>query len=231
MATALYLKYCGLNYFEFHYIMETIRPYLEALYFITGGPLLAVFAFLALKQITVAKQNSRTQSLRDAYRLAAEQVRFYAEQIVPNLNEIDKLLVEKKIHYVDTAVIEVKFDSISVAGAPSDEDIDKMIEIAPIVVTTLNRLETFAIFFVSKVAAENVAYSSIGKTYVSSVKALLPLFITSAKNKSYESITRLFILWHSRLEAERLEQESNNLRAQLRSLKTKNTVPIGAEDQ
>jgi hypothetical protein len=212
-------------------MINTLRPYLELLYFITGGPVLAIFAFLALKQITVAKQNARTASQREAYRIAAEQVKSYANEVVPLLNELDGLIKEKSIEIFSNAEIVVEDSGVRVKNKWSDGDLDKLVEIAPTLVTALNRLEVFALFFTSRVASEQVAYSSIGATYVRSVKKLLPSFIGLANQNNYENILKLFLLWHQRREAERLELEKAEIQKRLRKIEGKKIEAIGTNEQ
>lgn len=212
-------------------MIDTLRPYFELLYFITGGPVLALFAFLALKQITVAKQNARTASQREAYRIAAEQVQIYASDIIPLLNDLDRLIDEKKMSGFSDAKIEVEKNGIKVKKKWGEGDIDKLIEIAATLVTTLNRLEVFALFFTSRIAAEQVAYSSIGVTYVRSVNKLLPAFIGLADEKSYENVLKLFLLWHQRRETERLVQEKAEIQKRLRTMGDKKIEPIGTNDE
>ena len=208
-------------------MIDTLRPYLELLYFITGGPVLAVFAFLALKQITVAKQNALTASQREAYRIAAEQVKCYAHEVVPLLDELDKLIEEKAINVFSNAQIEVEDSGVRVKNEWSDSDLDKLIEIAPILTSALNRLEVFALFFTSRVASEQIAYSSIGATYVLSVKKILPAFIGLANRNNYENILKLFLLWHQRRQSEQLEQEKADIQKRLSKIGDKKIEAIG----
>lgn len=212
-------------------MIDTLRPYLELLYFITGGPVLAIFAFLALKQITVAKQNARTASQREAYRIAAEQVKSYANEVIPLLNELDSKIKEKSIEIFSNAEIVVEDSGVRVKNKWSDGDLDKLVEIAPTLVTALNRLEVFALFFTSRVASEQVAYSSIGATYVRSVKTLLPSFIGLANQNNYENILKLFLLWHQRRETERLELEKAEIQKRLQKIEGKKIEAIGTNDQ
>lgn len=211
--------------------METLRPYFEILYFVTGGPVLAFFAFLALKQIAVAKQTSKTASLREAYRLAAEQVHVYATEIVPKLNEIDKAIKEKEITFFANSSVKVEGNSVRIERKSAEGDIKGLVEIASLVASSINRLETFSLFFTSKVASEKVAYSSVGATYVRSVTLLMPLIVPSALNKNHENIMQLFLLWHNRLEGERLEHERDELESKLGRMKKSELVPIGAIDE
>jgi len=210
--------------------METLRPYLEALYFLTGGPLLAVFAFLALKQIQVAKQAAKTSSLREAYRLAAERAHMYATEIVPKLNELDKLIDEKKITFFRDAKVTVQKDQVRILRRRAENELNELVQIVPLFMETVNEMETFALWFTSKVAAESIAYSSVGPSFVRSVHKLLPLLVVSANNQNHENLMRLFLLWHERLEKGRLEREKSSLEAKLRGMKAEEVVPIGGND-
>jgi hypothetical protein len=207
--------------------MDTIRPYLELLYFVTGGPLLAIFAFMALKQITVARNAARTSSLREAYRLAAEQAHVYATEIVPKLNELDRLIDENKITLFDTAKVTVERNGVRIERKTSKADIEQLVQIVPAFAAVVNRMETFALYFTTKVAAEGIAYSSVGATFVRSVRRLLPLLVISANNKNHENLMRLFLLWHERLEKDKLEREKTSIESKLRNMKAEEVVPIG----
>jgi hypothetical protein len=210
--------------------MEIIRPYLEAIYFVTGGPLLAVFAFLALKQIQVAKQTAKTSSLREAYRLAAEQAHVYATEIIPKLNELDRLINEKKITLFSEAKVTVQKGQVRIVRTKAGNELDQIIQILPLFLETINRMETFALWFTSKVAAESIAYSSVGPSFVRSVQKLLPPIVVSANNQNHENLMRLFLLWYERLEKGRLERERSTLEAKLRGMKAEEVVPIGGGD-
>lgn len=207
--------------------MDTIRPYFELLYFVTGGPLLAIFAFMALKQITVARDVARTASLREAYRLAAEQAHIYATEIVPKLNELDRQIDENKITLFETAQVTVERNGVRIERKTSKADLEQLVQIVPAFMAVVNRMEIFALYFTSKVAAEGIAYSSVGATYVRSVRRLLPLLVVSANNKNHENLMKLFLLWHERLEKERLEREKASIESKLCNMKAEEVVPIG----
>ena len=213
-------------------MVQTIRPYLELIYFITGGPLLALFALLALRQISVAKRSSQLACRREALRLASEQVHHYAEDIVPAINELNDLIKVNDADILFDGEVVVESDSIRVKRSSSGKGADmykKFETILPAFAVVINRLEAFSIFFVSGVASEKVAYSSVGPTFVRTVKRLMPLIIVqTTKGKNYENLSKLFILWHNRLEKDRLEEESANIRDKLTSLKDRKITPVGS---
>ena len=209
--------------------IESIRPYLEATYFITGGPLLALFAFLALKQIQVAKQTSKTISKREAYRIAAEQAKSYATEIIPLINALDVQLKEHDLSFED-AEIKIENGKIKVRKKWSESDREKMIAVAPSLLMLINHLETWALFFVSGVASERVAFSSVGPSFVSCIRPLLPAFIGMTESGHYKNIMRLFMMWHDRVEKIKLTKERKQIDARLREINDKQITAIGTSD-
>lgn len=211
-------------------MIDAIRPYLELIYFVTGGPLLALLAFFALRQIAVAKETSRIASQREAYRLASEQVRFFVDQIVPSINELNFKIEKTQSQGWFDGDIFVDSKSIRVTRGPSirgDEASDKFLQFVTEFSVLVNRLEAFSVFFVSGVAAESIAYSSVGATFERSVKKLMPLIIVQASGKNYTNVLNLFIMWHNRLEKEKLEAQKSNIQSKLTSLQDMKITPVG----
>lgn len=212
-------------------MIDTIRPYLELIYFITGGPVLAVFAFLALKQITVAKETSKIASQRDAYRLASEQVKFFINDVIPAINEFDQLVKKHDVGHLFKGEVVVENGSIKVKREKvSDADMAKLHLVIPCFSNLINRLEAFSVFFVSGVAAESVAYSSVGTTFERNVRKIMPVLIAVSSNKTYESLLKLYVIWHQRNEKEKLELQNSDIKAKLASIQDRTIMTIGQHD-
>ncbi|MGO7369860.1 hypothetical protein ACC680_23455 [Rhizobium ruizarguesonis] len=207
--------------------MEQIRPYFEILYFITGGPVLAVLAFLALKQVRLAEKSISISSKRDAFRIAAQQVHFYMTDVIPALNSLDEMIKEKKINFLAAARSVVENGKISVEFNLSDDEIKKFMEIAPDCTNALNRMESFCVPFCAELASENVAFKSVGSTFVHSVNKLLP--IVAMSDGHYKNIKDLFYIWKSRIESEKLNKESNLIKEKLERFKDRKIIPIGLD--
>lgn len=222
-------------------MIAEVKPYLEILYFITGGPVLALCAFYALKQISLAKntvditmqqlsqseKSLKTASLRDAYKISADQVHIYATDIVPRLNEIDKYIKEQELTVFTKSVVSVESDGIRVSTKGVEGAVDQLIKIAPVCTDAVNRLETFSLYFISKVASEELAFSSIGATYVSSVGKLLPFIVITSGGENFNNILKLYSSWSMRLEKQKLEKDRRALEKKLKGMKSDVVAPIG----
>ncbi len=97
-------------------------------------------------------------------------------------------------------------------------------------VDLLNSLESFALYFVSKVASEEVGFVTAGKTYCELVEELLPLTIDEFHDGYYKNTSILFITWNNRLTKEKLEIQKAELERKLANAPATRVIkPIGTE--
>ena len=124
----------------------------------------------------IAKVNSR----REALSIAANECRYFAENIIPLINEFNKKVEEFDIQLLTKSKVEVSDDYIKVSPFIDydhfEETKNKIISNAADV---SNALEGFATFFISGVADEDLAYVTVGSAYCYIVKK------TGSYNNSY----------------------------------------------
>jgi hypothetical protein len=182
------------------YPNSSFRNVLEIIYFISSSLLLVVGAF-GLKQIRIAKDSSKLNATRESYKLAAEQCTYFLNHIIPLTHQLDALLEAKSIkntgevktHYKDNQVsFEVKLNKELISCT------EVVVEMSKI----LNSIEAFSVFFTSRVAEEEVAFSSIGRTYCTTLEDLLPIAIAGSRGgeKGYSNLIKLYIAWNHRIE-------------------------------
>ncbi|CAH0341903.1 hypothetical protein [Rhizobium sp. CECT 9324] len=173
----------------------TLRDVLELVYFISGGPLLAIIAAIGLKQLNIAKSSAKMSAKRDAYRLAAERVDFYLGEVIPALNELDKKIKELELESIwKSTSFEINDNKISIK-INSDPNLAKaLLELGNGATVAFNKLEAFAVPFVSGLADCDVAYNSIGTTYMFSVERNLWILAICGESY-YKSVSGLFCLW------------------------------------
>lgn len=209
--------------------MTTLRTVLELIYFVTGGPVLAILAFIALKHITVAKQATRIASKRDSYRLAAEQAHIFATELVPIFNELDNIIEADEIKFFQSFAVSIDGDAFRVTKTKpiNPEEIPKIV---PCITNIMNRLETLAIFFTSKVADEHIAFSSIGPTFVNQIKLILPVMLASSRKRNHVNALKPFVLWNDRIQMLDLERERKTIERRLDGLNGRIITPIGVDE-
>ncbi|ODA00606.1 hypothetical protein A7P25_21990 [Achromobacter xylosoxidans] len=212
--------------------LAEVKPYLELLYFLTGGPVLAVLAGLALKQITVAKANARISAQRDSYRLAAEQVKVWLAEIIPLSNALDVACKARGLDFGSLGEIleanaEVKLRLKAGWGAVLLEPDNK--EAIEAFLALVNRLETFSVFFTSKIAAERMAFDSIGYGFVKYVTPIVPMMFILGRDGHWGCTKKLWLLWYIREKESALKLEAKRIEAALKAAKSDEIIPLGAK--
>ena len=143
--------------------MDKIRLALELLYYVSGF-LLLIVAVIGLKQLKIAKDGIALSAKREAFRLAADQLGQYYLNIIPKFNKLDSAIDQKHLKEIlSTATYKIQQDSIH-ASVPKDAW-HAFGQVAPEFVEVFNALESFAVFFTSGVASEEVAFSSVHQTF------------------------------------------------------------------
>ena len=134
-----------------------LRPILEALYFLSATAL-AVFAFKGLKQIRLTVEQlqltrdiAKTNAKRESFKLAADECRHFAQNVLIEARligdeckdlKLTTLGRKWKFKIANGEIAEHNFPELKVIAAEVSKCASKLI-------TFLNSLEAFAIFFAS----------------------------------------------------------------------------------
>lgn len=185
-------------------------------------------------QLKIAKDTARLNAQRDSLLLSASQCDSYLHNIIPLLNALDAAIKEKGITFFEKAEVDIRGDSIRIRpNLENDGLITEMNKLKTIVRETLeafNAMEAFALFFVSGVADETVAFSFVGKTYCNSVGKYLPWVVTLSQDGGYyRSMIKLHLIWHARSERHKLLKDRNRIEEQLNSVRDKFIKPVGTD--
>ena len=88
-------------------------------------------------------------------------------------------------------------------------------------------MEAFALFFTTGAADEKVAFSSVGKTFYNTTYGPLPDIVQHIENGHYNNIYKLFLLWHGRIESEKLLKEKNEIESRISKVNDRYISPYG----
>lgn len=214
-------------------MIDAIRPILELVYF-ASGPLTFIVACIALYQLKIARDSARLNAQRDSLRLAASQCDSYQRSIIPLHNSLGDAIKENGIVYFDKAEVDVEGETIRVRpNLTKDElreELNKVKKISGAWTEAFNAMEAFAVFFVSGVADENVAFSSVGKTYCCSVRKYLPHVVPmSEEGGYYRNTIKLFFMWNARFEKQKLLKNKEKLEQQLDRVRDRFIRPVGTD--
>lgn len=212
--------------------MEIIMTTFEIIYYLTAGPLLVFIAIKGLRQISVAKEINKTNSQREAFRLAAEQCNLFKDDIIPlyrnfkiELNETQNKFFQKYEILIDSKNIQCK-----TKGNIDKDDIEK-INNSKYLTDLINALEGYSIYFASGIASEKVGFITTGQTFCKTVEELLPILVPEFKKGFYKNISIVFLMWHNRIENEKLKIEKAEIDRKLKDNKTISISPIGMTEK
>jgi hypothetical protein len=192
--------------------MELTKDILEIIYYLTAGPLLVLIAFKGLNQIKIAKETSRTNNKREAFKSAAEQCGIYADKIIP----LVKGLKNEKLNFFDKFNVNLtnKGFNIKVKEEIIDDDINAL-NTSQYLTDLGNSLEGYAVYFNSGVAAEKVGFITTGRSYCNVVKMILPVIGPEFKKGNFKNLMILFFKWNNRIEKDKLEVEKKEINRKL----------------
>jgi hypothetical protein len=216
--------------------MEKLTSILEIIYFLSG-PALVIAAIYGLKQLKLASEQNKQirqtrilNSTREAYTLAGDQCKYYLENIIPLINKLDQIIKDKNLDFFEKSEVKIKGEQISVKPYMADNSLDKVFEeCLEELHTVVNYIEGFSVFFVSGVAADNVGFNTLGRTYTSTVKRLLPFIIPFGQDGTYKHTKSLFITWYSRIEKDNLLKEKAEVEKKLKKQKSITIDTIGTK--
>lgn len=207
--------------------LSAVRPVVEMLYF-ASAIALAAFAFKGLEQLKISREIARTNARREAFKLAAEQCRYFAETVVPLSNkrfaECTKLnlasFADPKFEIVNGEIVSHDFSTPSLMADFQKCHFEVM--------SFLNSIEAFSVFFASGVADESVAYRETGTTFCATMKRFMPaVYLYRLHNVRYESTVKLYEIWSARAASEALLKTRESIDTRLTKLKKESIKPIG----
>lgn len=211
---------------------------LESIYY-CSGIVVAVCAVVALIQIIINKhqletdrKNQKNQLERESQKYAIDQIAYYNNTIIPLENEIDKKRNGNHIECLDNPIISLENNKIMVKAKITKADKDNIMEIVDEVTAVINALEVYSAVLVSGLANETFAYQVQGYSYCKTVEQYLFFIINLSKGETQKSTTtKLYYLWKTRLNKEKLTSEKEKIERTLANTEMKEISIIGINDK
>jgi len=204
-----------------------------------GTWVLALFAYRALDQIKVSKEDIDRRDNRDAIDLALKQIEIYIiSDFVPLTRKlrkckeeinffpkpkksltytIDEISDEKGIVRDEVKNSYTKLLSVPVILGDGTNSADTIIDIA-------NKLEAFSIAFVRNVADNDIGLETTGEMFCRFVEEQSYFYYMHRKNngvKGYKHTIELYLRWSKEMEKRNLQYEELKIKSQLESLESK----------
>lgn len=206
-------------------IVNSVRPYLESLYFLAGVLLLGGL-LLTYRQVVLIKKDIRTRNERAAAEKAIEACDRYFCKYIP-LNGVyfhDRMKAKLKAY--DGPIGDFFASSI-----PESLQKDCAARYAQSSwLPALNQLESISAYFISGVADECTGFKVIGRTFCGTIESNYDLFAISRREKAlpyWANTVALYQLWRPRLTKAEMDISKQEIERQMSSIIDKIISPIG----
>jgi hypothetical protein len=206
-----------------------VRQILELLYYLSGVAI-AVAAFLGLKQLEITRQIARTNATREAFKLAADECRTYGQEVVPLLTAFVTEYDKSKLTFLSSPpnfaiengeIVKHNFDVKLL-----DAEVPRIL--VPLV-SYLNAVEAFAIFFTAGVADEDIAFQETAVAFCKATISVMPAYFQMRRTNAarFESTIKLFDLWSKRLHVKAMSPAIKSMEDFIKSVGNEKIRPIG----
>jgi hypothetical protein len=178
-------------------MINAMRPYLEALYFLAGIGLFAG-VLIGYRQLMVIRRDVQIRNQRAAMEKAIEASDCYFNKFIPLSGEFLDEKLAKKVSFLYTGPI----GDFSPESIPKEltEDTKKRFHLDSYL-PAMNQLESLASYFVSGVADDSTGYQIIGRTFCSWVELNYDVIAYARRqrvNPYWANIVQLYQLWRPR---------------------------------
>lgn len=205
---------------------------------------LAIAAWIALRQISIAKSTASNNSRRESIKFATDLVKNYLNDHIKTSNESYDFRKKNSIQYIELPpeVRLIKFTREeasklvptaihSSAEKLSNEIWQKHENLSYLILNEQNSLEAIATPFIAGVADSETGFKSIGISFCNSVETLwfeYTSYRSNATESNYFSNTiALYDIWKSKLEKYKLEEQRKKLEREIAGLNDTDPPLIG----
>lgn len=196
--------------------IANLRLLIEVIYFLCG-PLLVVAGFFVIQQIKLAKDINRNNSLRESYKLSAEQCGIFAEKIMPLMKQFEEIIEKEKIEYFTKSVVKIDGYKVSIQSCKEMPEYKRMEIYLPLLEDILNKMESFALYFDTRIANEKTAYLTLGEIYCGFIERYFALIFPLCRNSS-KALLGLFFLWRQRKASMEMDRKREELQKEIKDL-------------
>lgn len=194
--------------------------------------------FLAF-QVLLSVRDIKTRSKREAGALALQQAEFFCEKIIPQFGEISDIFEKKgrklvryplsrftRQEYISERKRANYFPQIFELIGGDDELLTKVVSLE-------NRLESYALSFISKMADGEIAFMATGDAFLGIIE-YMSVFICIGRedeesNRSSRSVVQLYSLWSDKKKREDMGLQVRKMKEELAKVGSKVMKPVGTD--
>jgi len=184
---------------------------------------------LAKDQLETSKNIFKTQSKRAAVEAAVVECRNFAETVIQESLALDRFCIKEGITYFDDVIFKKTDEGFSLDCKNVDNnDAEKLDGAEEIITKLMNGMEVYALFFLSGIADEGIAFHTNAKTFIELAETVFKIIpLCNIDKDDIKPVKTLYFMWHKKLEAKKLRIERKEIENKLSSYKEVNLESIG----
>lgn len=220
-----------------HVWYPIVRNALELVYFAAGIVIALAAAYglrqirIGLEQLKISRQTAITNAQREAKKLAFEQCRFFADEVVPALNKLTSDYKGSNLTFlsnppqfrIENGEIVANFDA-----RLWDAEVSK---IGEVLLKYLNSAESFAILFAEGVADDDLGFQEAARAFCQGIQVCIPAIYHARRLNlaRYESTVKLFDRWNTRLAAHAMAPVMKGMEEVIRAAEKQRVKALGTD--
>ncbi len=186
-------------------------------------------------QIKISLKDIRIRSSREAGLLSMQQAEKFANEILPEIAEIENqfklknIILEEKKYFLRSEVLKELKTSENLKSVSNTLKEDNKLYIR--IQRLLNRMEALSMIFISGIGDESSVFLSLSKPFCSVVEKFYFMIglrrYDEETNKSYDNIIKLYTIWSNRRTKNKLNLNIKQLISDAKKIEDNTITPIG----
>ncbi|MBU4642806.1 DUF4760 domain-containing protein [Bacillus toyonensis] len=212
------------------FIKENYRSFLEALYFLSGIGMLGT-VIIGLRQLSILKQDVDLKNKRAAVEKSIEYMNWFASDLLPQAKEYRQGWAD-----LQPKVKKYKYNVRKDFSLTEEEMKDKQVHMHLSIdlkcggQEIINQLEYVGAAFISGIADEELAFTSLASIYCETIEELYLLISfcrTNGSENLYSNTIKLYEMWKDRLKKSELENKIEKMNQEMSEIKEQKVKPMG----
>ena len=175
---------------------------LEAIYFITAGPLLLAAVVWGLWSLVLQRNAIDTAERRSVLSATNSLIERFTAEVIPRVDRLEDYIRENKVSYYAAWEVHLEDGAVLVERISEIESMDEFLASIYVFLSACNALSAWATYFANGAADEAMAYRTLSADYLHAAELFIPSILLLGKDSAHADQIALYEVWRRRFEQE-----------------------------
>jgi hypothetical protein len=191
---------------------------LEAIYYITAGPLLLALVAWGLWSLVLTKRAISTTERRAVLTATTTLIERFSAEVMPKVDRLEDYIRDNGVTYYAAWQVHLNDGDVIVERTEDVEGMDEFLASIDLFLPACNALSAWASYFVNEAADEAMAYRTLSADYLHAAELFIPSILLLEKDSAHEDQLELYVRWRQRFEHEIAVDDARDALARMQSL-------------